>query len=362
MSAGASSQAAGSHGGAPTSEESAAPAQPLLMPAEWELHERTIMGWPCRAELWGETVERAKADYAEVANAIAAFEPVTMITNPGADAAAARAACGAGVEIVELPLDDSWLRDCGPIYARRPDGRRCAVHFRFNSWGERFAPWDKDAAVGALVAKRLGDPVISAPLVLEGGSICVDGAGTLLTTEQCLLNPNRNPELSREQIEGALGTYLGADRIVWLGKGLIEDRDTDGHVDMIAAFTDIDGVLLQTVDEQNPNFDNCEENRSRLESEGIDVTPLPFLPYTTVAGERVAVGYMNFYLINRAVIVPTIGAETDERALAMIADAYPGREVVPVRGDVLSYGGGGPHCITQQVPTKFEESADDDGV
>src|SRR5690349_9023810 len=138
------------------SSQAAAPTQPLLMPAEWELHERTIMGWPCRRELWGETFERAKADYAQVANAIAAFEPVTMIANLGADAAAARAACGAGVEVVELPLDDSWLRDYGPIYARRPDGRRCAVHFRFNSWGEKYAPWDKDAEVGALVAKRLG--------------------------------------------------------------------------------------------------------------------------------------------------------------------------------------------------------------
>src|SRR5438552_10860199 len=166
MRAGASSQAAGvqdggaaaqQQTGAPTQLETGAPTQPLQMPAEWERHERTIMGWPCRLELWGETIERAKADYAEVANTIAAFEPVTMVANPGADAAAARAACGAGVEVVELPLDDSWLRDCGPIYTRRPDGRRCAVHFRFNSWGEKFASWDKDAAVGGLVAKRLGD-------------------------------------------------------------------------------------------------------------------------------------------------------------------------------------------------------------
>jgi agmatine deiminase len=363
MRAGASSRAAGvEEGGASTREEGVVPTQPLLMPAEWELHERTIMGWPCRLELWGETIERAKADYAQVANAIAAFEPVTMIANPGADTAAARAACGAGVEVVEIPLDDSWLRDCGPIYARRTDARRCAVHFRFNAWGEKFPPWDKDAAVGALVAKRLGDPVAQAPLVLEGGSIHVDGAGTLITTEQCLLNPNRNPDLSREQIEEALRTYLGADRTVWLGQGLIEDRDTDGHVDLIAAFIDIDRVLVQTVDEGNPNFENLEENRGRLESAGIDVIPLPFLPYTTVAGERIAAGYMNFYLINGAVIVPVIGAETDEQALATIADAYPGREVVPVRGDVLAYGGGGPHCITQQVPTKFEEHATADGV
>ena len=187
-----------------------------------------------------------------MANAIAAFEPVTMIANPGADAAAARAACGAGVEVVELPLDDSWLRDCGPIYVYARDGRRRAVHFRFNAWGEKFSPWDRDAAVGALIARRLGDEVREAPLVLEGGSILSDGAGTLLTTEQCLLNPNRNPDLGREEIEAALRRQLGVERIVWLGHGLVEDRDTDGHVDLIAAFTGPGQVLLQTVPEGNP--------------------------------------------------------------------------------------------------------------
>jgi agmatine deiminase len=339
--------------GAADLSEQAALAPRLQMPAEWEPHERTIMGWPCRRALWGETIERARNDYAEVANAIAAFEPVTMIANPGEDAAMARATCGAGIEIVEAPLDDSWLRDCGPIYARREDGRRCAVHFRFNSWGEKFAPWDKDAAIGALIARRHGDPVIEAPLVLEGGSICVDGEGSLLTTEECLLNPNRNPELDRDQIEAALDRYLGARRVVWLGMGLVEDRDTDGHVDLIAAFTAPDQVLLQTVPEENPNFERCQENVGRLERAEIDVTPLPFLPYAEVAGERVAASYLNFYIANGAVIVPVIGADSDAEALAIIAGAYPGREVIAVRGDVLAYGGGGPHCITQQVPTRF---------
>ncbi len=329
------------------------------MPAEWEAHERTIMGWPCRKELWGETIAQARADYAEVANAIAAFEPVTMIANPGPDAAQARAACGEGVEVVELRLDDSWLRDCGPIYVCDERGGRHAVHFRFNAWGEKFAPWDSDAKVGALVAEQLGDTVVSAPIVLEGGSICVDGTGSLLTTEQCLLAPNRNPALSREQIEAALHRYLGVDRVVWLGQGLVEDRDTDGHVDLIAAFVSPGRVLLQGVSEDNPNFERCAENRSRLESARIEVMEMPFLPYARVAGERVAVGYLNFYLLNGAVIVPVTGADTDEDALAIIARAYPGREPVPVRGEVLAYGGGGPHCITQQVPARFAELRDD---
>jgi agmatine deiminase len=321
-------------------------------PAEWETHERTLMGWPCRVELWGETMDQARADYAAVANAVAAFEPVTMIANPGADSESARAACGEGVEIVELPVDDSWLRDCGPIYTYGERGERIAVHFRFNAWGERFPPWDNDAAVGRLIAERLGDDVREAPLVLEGGSILTDGEGTLLTTEQCLLNPNRNPSLSREQIEDELRTQLGVERIVWLGLGLIEDRDTDGHVDLIAAFIAPGRVLLQTVAEDNPNFEHCEENRARLAAAGIEVTPLPLLPYAEVAGETIAGSYLNFYICNRGVIVPVAGAPTDEQALDIIAAVYPGREIVPVPGLVLAYGGGGPHCITQQVPVR----------
>jgi agmatine deiminase len=319
-------------------------------PAEWEPHDQTLMGWPCRVELWGQTLAQARADYAEVANAIAAFEPVTMIANPGADARAAREAVSSAVEVAELGLDDSWLRDCGPIYTLGEDGERVAVHFRFNAWGEKFPPWDRDAAVGRLIAQRLGDPVVEAQLVLEGGSILTDGQGTLLTTEQCLLNPNRNPSLSREQIESSLAGHLGVQRFVWLGMGLLEDRDTDGHVDLIAAFTEPGAVLLQTVGEDNPNFERCQENRARLQNAALRVTELPWLPYAEVAGETVAAGYLNFYICNRAVIVPVAAAETDEQALALIAEQYPGREVVPVPGRVIAYGGGGPHCITQQVP------------
>jgi agmatine deiminase len=295
-------------------------------------------------------MEQARSDYAAVANAVAAFEPVTMIANPGTDAQLARAACSGGVEIVELPLDDSWLRDCGPIYTYGDDGRRIAVHWGFNAWGEKFPPWDKDAAVGGLIAERLGDEVRKSSMVLEGGSILTDGQGTLLTTEQCLLNPNRNPSMSREEIEAELRARLGVERVMWLGMGLVEDRDTDGHVDLIAAFAEPARVLLQTVDEDNPNFDNCQENLSRLAVAGIEVTEVPVLPYANVGGEPIAASYLNFYICNRAVIVPVAGADTDEQALEIIAAAYPGREVVSVPGLVLAFGGGGPHCITQQVP------------
>ena len=312
------------------------------------------MGWPCREALWGDTIEAARADYAAVANAIAAFEPVTMIANLGPDSAQARSMCSDQVEIAQFALDDSWLRDCGPIYVYDDDGARHAVHFAFNAWGEKFAPWDRDAAVGGLIARRLGDPVTESAMVLEGGSILTDGAGTLLTTEQCLLNPNRNPSLSREEIEAELRLRLAVERIVWLGDGLLEDRDTDGHVDLIAVLTPDGGALLQTVPEENANHAACEANRERLQAAGIPVTEVPWLPYAEVAGEQVAAGYLNLYICNQAVIVPVSGADTDPEALDLIAAAFPSREVVPVPGTILAYGGGGPHCITQQVPVATE--------
>jgi agmatine deiminase len=322
----------------------------MRYPGEWEPHERTIMGWPCRTSLWGPTIEQARADYAFVANSIADFEDVTMIAGSAEDARAARAACTGRVQIVELPIDDSWLRDSGPIYTVDDSGGRVAVHFEFNSWGEKFAPWDKDAEIGALIARELGDEVRRAPMVLEGGSVISDGAGTVITTEQCLLSPSRNPSLSRGEIEELLAEWLGAERLVWLGLGLIEDRDTDGHVDLIAAFTPDRRALVQTVPSANPNHERCAENVERLHEAGIETIEVPHLSYREVSGENVAVGYLNLYICNDAVIVPTAGDEYDEEAMAIIGEAFPGRSVVAVPGATIAYGGGGPHCITQQVP------------
>jgi agmatine deiminase len=320
------------------------------MPAEWAPHQRTFIAWPARRELWGARLQLAKEESAGVANAISAFEPVTMVCADAAAAAEARAACTAAVETVELPIDDSWLRDSGPVFVTGAGGRRAGVHFGFNAWGGKFTPWDRDAAVGGLLVELLGDPCYRAPFVLEGGSIAVDGEGTLVTTEQCLLNPNRNPQMSREQIEQGLRDHLGVERIVWLGRGLVEDRDTDGHVDLIVAFTRPGRVLLQTCAPDNPNFEACVENRERLEAAGIEVVELPLLPYETVEGETIVVAYLNLYLCNGAAIVPLAGQPSDQEALARIAAAYPSREVVGVPGLALAFGGGGPHCITQQVP------------
>ena len=322
----------------------------FAMPPEWAEHERTVMAWPARAELWGGTLENAKREYAGVANAIAAFEPLTMVARPGADAAEARAALDGAAEVVELPLDDSWVRDNGPIVLRDGAGRRAAAVFAFNAWGERFLPYDEDARLAGRLAGHLGLPAYEAGMVLEGGSVLVDGTGVVLTTEQCLLHPNRNPTLTREDIERRLLDFLGAEQVVWLRSGLVEDRDTDGHVDLIAAFTEPGRLLLQQAPVVDPNFDRCAENLARATAAGLDVIALEHLPRTQVAGEDVAVPYLNLYICNGGVIVPTCGAETDPDALRVIGAAFPGREVVGVPGAVLAYGGGGPHCITQQVP------------
>ena len=319
------------------------------MPPEWAPHERTLMAWPARESLWSQTLDQAKRDYAATANAIAAFEPVTMVARPGAADEARRALTGA-VDVLELPIDDSWLRDSGPIFLLGGEGTRAASVFGFNAWGRRFEPYADDALVGRRLCEHLGVPAYDAGMVLEGGSVIVDGAGTALTTEQCLLHPNRNPELSRDDIEARLRDFLGVDRVVWLGNGLVEDRDTDGHIDLIAAFRGPGQVLLQMVDEANPNHLNCVDNVRRLEAAGLEVMTVDWLPYDVVAGEQIAASYMNLYLCNDAVIVPVAGSESDEAATARIGEAFAGREVVTVPGAVLAYGGGGPHCITQQVP------------
>ncbi len=182
------------------------------MPAEWAPHQATLMEWPTitRTAFWGALFDRAKADWATMANAVAAFEPVVMVVDPE-QATEARSMCGEGVEILPIPIDDSWMRDNGPIFVTDASGGVALVHFRFNSWGNKYLPFDRDAEVPKHIASHLGMRRYEAPMVLEGGSFFVDGEGTLLTTEQCLLHPNRNPDMTREQIEHTLGEYLGVD-------------------------------------------------------------------------------------------------------------------------------------------------------
>lgn len=334
------------------------------MPAEWAEHELTLMAWPARLELWGEGLDEAKAEYAAVARAIAAFEPVLMVAPDGA-AREVRDACGEGVEAFELPIDDSWMRDSGPIFVTAPDGRRAGVDFRFNGWGEKFAPYDRDDAMNEPLLAHLGIERLPADFVLEGGSISVDGEGTLIATEQCLLHPSRNPSLSRAEIEERLHETLGVETVIWIAHGLLEDHDTDGHVDNVAQFVAPGVVLAQTVeDPSDPNHEPLAENAERLRAvrdargRRLEVIELGVLPRTTVRGEPGVVPYVNSYIANRVVVVPTCGDDPDRDAevLARLEVVYSGREVVGVPGRMLAEGGGGVHCITQQVPAKGSQA------
>ena len=327
------------------------------LPAEWEPHERCLMAWPVRAELWGEWLEDAKRDYATIAAAIARFEPVLMLAPPG-EAAEARDRCGAGVEVIEFELDDSWTRDTGPLIVRNETGELIGVDFEFNGWGGKYVPYDRDATLAARVLELLGIPRQPVNCVLEGGAITVDGEGTLITTESAVLNDNRNPGLSAAEVSSLLGSHLGAHKVIWLDCGLLEDRDTDGHVDNVCHFVAPGRVLVQTEpDPAKPNHARLEANAHQLRTttdatgRTLDVTELPYLPYLPDELPTVA-PYLNFYLANGAVIVPVTGHADDEPALELIGAVLPGREVVAVPGATLARGGGGVHCITLQVPAR----------
>lgn len=330
------------------------------MPGEWEPHERTLIGWPCRPSSWRGTLDRGRAEFAAVANALSAFEPVTMICANEADAATARKVLSDAVEIAVFPMDGSWLRDNGPIFVT--DGsRREARHFRFNAWGERHAERDRDAALGANLAAYLGDPCTAVDIVLEGGAIAVDGAGRLVAAEGCVMHPTRNWNRTRDQVETALRDSLGIDDIVWLPEGLNEDleRDpenmhygTDGHIDLFFDFISPGRCLLLAVDDRDPNAENLAQSRATLEAAGIEVVGFPYLSHFEEGGRRFIASYLNFYLCNGGVLIPVADAEPDkdEEAVAAIAACFPDREAVAIPMRAGPMQGGAIHCLTQQVP------------
>jgi len=329
----------------------------FAMPAEFSPHQATWISWPARGDLWGGRLDEAKDEWAATARAIAGFEPVTMVCDPG-QAEDVRNRCGSGVEPLEVPIDDSWLRDNGPIFVSNPSGEVALVQFGFNSWGGKYLPFDRDAALPEALAAHFGVRRYVAPFVLEGGSFFVDGEGTVLTTEQCLLNPNRNPSMSRGEIEEGLRSFLGVDTVIWLPHGLVEDRDTDGHVDGLAQYVRPGAVMLATAAGPNdPNAERFQEDRGVLtrtpdaRGRSLEVLEGPVNSWAELPEiGPIVIPYMNHYLVNGGVIVPVGGVPADEPALELLAKAYPDREVVGVPGAWISHGGGGPHCITQQVP------------
>jgi agmatine deiminase len=273
-----------------------------------------------------------------------------MIANLG-EGDDARERCGSSVEVVEMPIDDSWFRDTGPIYVTEGT-RRVATSWTFNGWGGKFSPIDADIAIARRWAAHSGHDVRQIDMVLEGGSITSDGARFLATTEQCLLNPNRNPTMTKDEIESRLVTELGLPEIIWLPHGLSLDDDTDGHVDNVAIFIEPGVVVMQgCADRSLVDHDRLLENRRIAEQFDVVIREIPVLPTITYHGERVHVPYLNFYLVNGGAIVPVCGHPDDDEMLALLADFMPDREVVGLDiGGILAYGGGGIHCVTQQVP------------
>ncbi|HKZ14017.1 MAG TPA: agmatine deiminase [Solirubrobacterales bacterium] len=349
------------------------------MPAEWEPHAGCWMAWPERPDNWRAEAGPAREAYAAVATAIAASEPVTMAVSDR-QFEAARAALPDEIRVVEVSTDDAWMRDTGPTFVLDRAGGRRGVDWRFNAWGGHdgglYSPWDRDDRVAAKVLEIEGDGRYRAPIVLEGGAIHVDGEGTVLTTEQCLLNRNRNPELDRAAVEAALHSYLGTEKVVWLGEGVFED-ETDGHVDNLAAFARPGVVLLTWVeDPADPQHAISRDALARLEAatdakgRPFEVVKLPAPGPLTIeaeeaagveaaegtqprrAGDRMAASYVNFYLGNSRVVFPLLDPARDEEAGAILAATFPRREVVGVPAREVLLGGGNIHCITQQVPTR----------
>ena len=326
------------------------------MPAEWAPHRRCWMAWPCREALWGERIDEARDSYAEVAKAIAEFEPVTMIANPE-NIAEVSLRCGASVACLPMAHDDSWMRDVGPSFLIDGRGARAGVDWRFNAWGQRYDTYGQDAAVARLILDHLDVRRYEAPLVLEGGSIHVDGEGTLLTTEQCLLNPNRNSDLSRQDIEAELRDHLKVETVIWLGRGLMDD-ETDGHVDNLACFARPGVVLaLTSNDAEDANYDALQDNLERLrgatdaKGRALEVIEVE-QPRARQDGKgrRLAASYINLYIANGGVIMPSFESSFDQKAYEAVSACFPDREVVQLGALDIVTGGGGIHCITQQQP------------
>lgn len=325
------------------------------MPAEFEPHAATWMAWPSRPEIWGDDFGAVKNDYARLARTIARFEPLMMAASPAA-AAEARRICGDSVSIVEIPIDDSWARDSGPTFVIDAQGGVLATAWTFNAWGGKYHPHDQDALFARRVAAHLRVPVVTSPMVLEGGGIFSDGEGTLVTTETCLLNTNRNPHMSKAEVELELRRMLGVHTIIWL-PGDPTERETNGHIDGLMAFTAPGKALIEEVaDSADERFDILRENRRALElavdakGRRLELLSIEEADPSIAVGSRYCRSYVNFYIVNGAVIAPAYGIAADARIEATLTRAFPGRSVIMLPIGTIATGGGGFHCITQQQP------------
>ncbi len=334
-----------------------------FMPAEWQPHTRCWMAFPCNREIWRNGLEVAQRNFAEVVRAILEFEPVSLLVRPEHRDFAYNL-CGAQVDYHSYPLDDSWIRDFGPTFVVDGKGGIAGVDWQFNGWGKY--PYERDRDVARFILDQLGLPRIEAPLVLEGGSIHVDGDGSVLTTEQCLLHPNRNPQLSRDEIETLVLDHLGAKQMIWLGEGIADD-DTDGHVDELSCFT-APAVALTLVNRDRTDIDYkpLQENLARLrearDAQGrkLDVVTVEQPAVVEFDGRRLSQSYVNFYIANGGIVMPAFNdSKRDDAARATLQELFPTRKILQVPAQQLALGGGNIHCITQQQPDPQASAGDE---
>ena len=336
------------------------------MPPEWSAQEAVFLSWPSNPETWPGVFRRAEEAYASFASAISSYERVRILCAASEfdrvnDALADADAHFERIELFDIPTNDAWCRDHGPVFVKNPrTGERAVLDFTYNAWGGKFPPWDRDDAVPALVAEQLGFRRFRIPFVCEGGALEVNGAGDLLTTRSVILNPNRNPGLSESEAEEILCESLGVEQVLWLDGGLLGD-DTDGHIDTLARFVSENVVLAPSAPAWNPNHDVLHENiralrrmRTAESSSLLEVIPLNSPKPIRPEGWREEIlpaTYANYLLINRAVLVPTYRQDfADSEALAIIGQAYQDRAVIPIDCSDIILEGGALHCLSQQQP------------
>jgi len=326
------------------------------MPAEWEPHEGTWISWPKDPNTFpAQILPAVERTFVKIVDALGEGEVVHILVNDSKTESRVKARVrNARVSIHHIRTVDVWVRDYGPTYVR--GGKGAAVKWVFNAWGNKYEDLKPDDGAGEEIAASSGLTVVRPGVVLEGGSIDVNGIGSLLTTEQCLLNPNRNPGLGMEELEEVLGANLGAKNVIWLGSG-IEGDDTDGHIDDVARFVGPRTVAAAAEPDRNDlNHGALEENMRRLEESRdqdgrrIEVLEIPMPPKVISPDGRLPASHLNFYVGNHAVIVPTFGGESDRLAVERIQEAFPKREVTGIDCRALVYGLGTLHCVTQQIP------------
>jgi agmatine deiminase len=328
------------------------------MPAEWEPQEAVWLTWPHNELTWpdGMLIE-VERTYSEVIHALHSGQKIKLLVrNPQSELKIRMILERQGVELsqivfVPLAAEDSWIRDYGPTFVIRPGRNPLAmVKWRFNAWGDKYDDLIGDDRIPGELNKTLCLPVFEPGIVLEGGSIEVNGAGTVVTTEQCLLNKTRNPQLSREKIEEVLREYLNVSRVLWLAEGIVGD-DTDGHIDDIARFVDEHTVVCAFEDDPaDENHEILADNYRRLVSFGLDVVKLPMPGYVGDRHARLPASYANFYVGNDAVVVPVFGHTNDQRALEIVQKCFPKRRIVGVHATAMVHGLGTIHCCSQQEP------------